>query len=244
MNYLLRLFALTLLLVGCIALIHLSTQNKQLGAELKRLEAELGRMSIDDVNKVHLVEIEKPDIPPEVATHVVKVWQFRCYMPAGYGVVRLNGDGRVTEEGIYHEGGYGSTSSSPQREATHQLLTVSLQKKGSRLNASFSLAGAGMSTSWNRLSPESADKWVIQKLVSSDHGPRSFSQDTILPLLKIYDPNTPENETVAGKKLTTYQGGVLILCPTTREAAMNQLRLGKTPSDFEPNWLATELVDE
>jgi hypothetical protein len=76
MKYTIRLFTILLFLAGCIFLSHLSIENYRMGAEVKQLEAELGRMSIDDANRVHLVEIEKPDVPPEVASHVERVWQY------------------------------------------------------------------------------------------------------------------------------------------------------------------------
>ena len=49
---------------------------------------------------------------------------------------------------------------------------------------------------------------------------------------------------VAGKTITTYAGGLIVLCPKTRESVLNQLRGGETPSEFDPFWLATEVGDE
>ena len=76
-----RLFTLLLLFAGCIGLAYQSIINRRLGAEVKRLEAELGRMPIDDPHQVHLVEIEDPAVPPEVASEVELIWQFRCDSP-------------------------------------------------------------------------------------------------------------------------------------------------------------------
>ena len=81
MKLVVRLFALMLLLAGGIVLNRLSIDNRELGDRIDQLEAELGRMSIVDSDRVHLVEIESPDVPPEVASHVERVLHhlfFQC----------------------------------------------------------------------------------------------------------------------------------------------------------------------
>ncbi len=201
-------------------------------------------MPIDDGNRVHLVEIETVDVPPEVASQVKRVWQFRCYLPAGYDSILLSGDGRVAEDGIYQEGGYGSMGGSRLANATHKLLTISLQKQGDQLLVHCSFAGSSGATSWRVADPDRIDEFVIQKLVSSSQGPRSFSQDTILPILKIYDPSTANDKATKNEKLTTFEGFIVLLSPKSRESVMNQLRKGEIPSGFEPSWLAKEARDE
>jgi hypothetical protein len=244
MNNTIRLFTILFFLSAGIALINISTKNNRLDAEVKQLQAELGRMSIDDVNRVHLVEIKTVDIPPEVASQVIRVWQFRCYLPAGYDFVFFSGDGRVTDKGIYQHGGSSSSWGSPQPKATHKLLTISLQRQQDQLNVYYSFQGSSGATSFHDVDQDRFDEFVIKKLVSSSQGPRSFSQDTILPLLKIYDPSTAEDRAAKDKKLTTFAGCLILMCPKSREAVMNQLRDGETPSGFEPSWLATEAGDE
>ena len=95
MKLVVRLLTVLFLLAGGIVLIQLSIDNRELGDRIDQLEAELGRMSIDDSDRVHLVEIETPDVPPEVASHIERVWQFRCYLPPNYDVIRFSGGGRV-----------------------------------------------------------------------------------------------------------------------------------------------------
>ena len=65
MKLVVRLFTVLFLLAGGIVLIRLSIDNRELGNRIDQLEAELGRMSIDDSDRVHLVEIETPDVPPK-----------------------------------------------------------------------------------------------------------------------------------------------------------------------------------
>ena len=245
MNYVIRLFTILLFLAGCISLIQQSTENNRLAAEVNRLEAELGRMSITDADRVYLVEIEAPNIPPEVVERLERVWQFRCYLPPGYDFMHLSGSGRVTKEGIYQSGGFSSSWGTPKPEAIHQLLTVSFQKKDDHLQVFYSFSGSGGTTSWSAFNPNRFDDLVVQKLVSSNQGPRSFNQDTILQLLKIYDPSTAKEEKIAeGKTLTTYAGGQIVLSPKSREPVLTQLRSGKTPNDFDPSWIATEASSE
>ena len=122
MKFVVRLLTVLFLLAGGIVLIQLSIDNRELGDQIDQLEAELGRMSIDDRNRVHLVEIETPDVPPEVASHLERVWQFRCYLPPGYDVIRFSGGGRVAKEGVYLAGGYSSGWGSPGPVAIHQLF--------------------------------------------------------------------------------------------------------------------------
>lgn len=244
MKYVIRLFTILLFLAGCVSLVYLSTENNRLAAGVSQLEAELGRMSIEDTKRIHFVAVEVPDVPPEVTQHVERVWQFRCYLPPGYDFMQLSGAGRVTKDGIYQSGGSTSSWGTPNPEEIHKLLTVSIQKKDDKLEAFYSFGGSSASTAWNGISPDRLDGLVIQSLVRSDRGPRSFDQSTILPLLKIYDPDTAEDEKVAGNTLTTYAGGMILLCPRSREAVMNQLRSGQTPSDYEPSWIATDAYDE
>lgn len=244
MKYAIRLLTVLLFVAGGISLIYHSAENNRLAAEIRQLEDELGKMSIKDDKQVHIVEIEVPDVPPEVASHVERVWQFRCYLPPGYDFIKMCGGGRVTEGGLFLSGGYSSGWGSPSPSAVHSLVTVSLRKKDNRLQAFFSFAGSSGTTSWGAFNPDGLGTMVVQKLVSSDQGPRSFDQDTILPLLKVYDPSTADDREVAGKSLTTYEGGQIVVCPKSRETYLNELRTGETPRDFDPDWLATAVVDE
>ena len=241
MKLVVRLLTILLLLAGGIVLIRLSIDNRELGAQIDQLQAELGRMPIGDSDRVHLVEIETPDVPPEVASHIERVWQFRCYLPPNYDFMRFSGGGRVAKEGVYHAGGFGSGWGSPQSEAIHELLTVSFQKKDNRLEVFNAFGGSSGTSSWGGFAPDRMDDTVVvQKIVSSEQGPRSFDQDTILPVLKIYDPSSTEDKEVAGKTMTTYAGGMFMLCPKSRESEFNQLRRGETPVGFDPSWIATE----
>lgn len=244
MKYAIRLLTILLFLAGCLGLGYLSKDNHRLAEEINRLEAELGRMSILDDTQVHLVEVESPNVPPEVASHVVQVWQFRCYLPPGYDYLQISGSGRVTKEGIYQSGGYSVTGGPPKSEAIHQLLTVSLHKSSDTLRAFYAFGGSSSITAWNGLDMEDLNNMVVQKLVSSEKQPRSFDQDTILPLLKIYDPSTAEDNKVAGKSIATYAGGMIILCPKSREPEWKKLRLGETPDDFDPACIAMEAGNE
>ena len=245
MKIAIRLFILLASLVGIIALVQLSSDNRRLSDQINQLEAELGRMSIDDGDRVHLVEIDKPHVPPEVASHVQRVWQFRCYLPPAYDVMRFSGGGRVAKDGCYLAGSSSSGWSSPQPAAVHKLLTVSFQRKETGWQVFFSFDGSSGTSSWATLNPVRFDETlVVQQLVSSEQGPRSFDQDTILPLLKIFDPNTAEEREVAGKTLTTYAGGLIVLCPKLREPQFRKLLQGETPIGFDPSWIASEVVDD
>jgi hypothetical protein len=245
MKLVVRLVAIILLVAGGFVLTRLSLDNHELEKEIAQLEAELGRMPIDDSDRVYVVEIEAPDVPPEVASHLVRVWQFRCYLPPGYDVIRFSGGGRVAKEGLYLDGGLSSGWGSPRPEAIHQMVTVSLQKKNDRLEAFHTFGGSSGTTTWGRFDPEHVDEsLVVQKIVSSEQGPRSFDQDTILPLLKIYDPSSAEGKKVAGKTTTTYAGGLFVLCPKSRQGAFDKLRRGELPNAYDPGWIATGVADE
>ncbi|MCA9123992.1 MAG: hypothetical protein KDB11_27625 [Planctomycetales bacterium] len=245
MKFLVRLLTVVFLLVGGIALIHLSIDNRELGGQIDQLEAELGRMPIDNSDRVHLVEIETPEVPTEVASHVERVWQFRCYLPPGYDVMRFSGRGRVAKKGVYLEGGSGSGWGSSQRDAVHRLMTVSFRKKDDRLEAFNTFGGSSTTTSWDRFQPDHFDDaLVVRKIVSSEQGPRSFDQDTILPVLRIYDPSSAEEKQVAGQTITTYAGGLFVLCPKSRESELDQLKRGEAPAGFRPDWVATEVTDD
>ncbi|TWU40107.1 hypothetical protein Q31b_34510 [Novipirellula aureliae] len=241
MKYAIRLFPILFFLAGCVGLVRLSFENGRLVEQIDQLEAELGGMSIEDSDRVYMVEIETPDVPPEIASHVERVWQFRCYLPPGYSFMRTSGGGRVAKEGIYSSGGFSTSWSMPAPKAIHSLLTLCTRRKDGRFEAFYSFGGSSGTSSWNRFDPGRLDNTlVVQKLVSSDQGPRSFNQDTILPVLKIYDPSGSETVEVDGETLTTYPGGLILLCPKSRESELHQLRKGETPTEFDPSMVATE----
>lgn len=245
LKYVIRLFTILLFLAAGIFFVYLSTENRQLSAEVNQLAAELGRMSIKDKDRVYFVEIEKPEVPPEVASRLKRIWQFRCYFPPGYDFIQGSSNGRVSQLEIYNSGGSSTSWGTSSREATHKLVSVSVLEKDNRPHTFYSITGSGGSTTFGSgFSLKGIDGLVVQKLVSSKKGPRSFDQDTILPLLKLYDPSTEEDSSVAGKPLKTYAGGMILICPKSRESDWKQLQLGEQPRDFDPNWLATAVVDE
>ena len=227
-------------LTGILFLARLTRENSRLADDVSRLEAELGRLSIKDIDRVHIVAIKEPRVPAEVASHVQRVWQYRLYLPAGYDFLRMRGGGRVAEDGVYLQGGFSSGWGSPKPEATQTLFTISLSKDGDRTKAFVSVNESGGTASWNQLDPERllGDDLVVQTLSNASQGSRSFDQDTILPILKVYDPKTAETKTIAGNEITTYAGGLILLCPKSRESEMDELRQGRVPDGFEPSWIA------
>ena len=97
----------------------------------------------------------------------------------------------------------------------------------------YAYGGSSGTSGWGRLTPDQInDSLVVQKIVSSEQGPRSFDQDTILPLLKIYVPSSAKDENVSGTNITTYDGGMIVLCPKSVASAFDQLRRGETPDEF------------
>lgn len=245
MKLAIRLFVLLFLIAGGVVLIRLTTDNQELKEEIDQLEAELGRLSIEDKDRVYFVEIEEPDVPPEVASHLVRIWQFRCYLPAGYDFIRFSGGGRVLDEGVYLDGGSSSGWGSPSKEATHQLLTISFQENGDQMVTFSSFGGSSGASTWARFNPERFDEELeVQKIVSTEHGARSFGQDTILPVLRIYNRASAEERDIAGQTKTTYQGGFFVLCPKSRQQEFDKLKRGQTPAEFAPSWIASEATDE
>lgn len=240
MKTIIRFVAGLLFLTGILFLVWLTRENGRLAHDLSRLEAELGRLSIKEIDRVHIVAIKEPRVPPEIASHVQRVWQYQLYLPPGYDFMRMRGGGRVAEDGVYLQGGFSSGWSSPEPEATQTLVTISLGKDGDRTEAFFSIKGSGGTTSWGSLAPERmlSDDLVIQTLSNASQGSRSFDKDTILPLLKVYDPKTAETKTVAGSEITTWEGGLIVLCPKSRQSAMDELREGRVPDGFDSSWIA------
>ena len=64
MKFVVRIVATIALLAGGLVLGRLLFDNYGLNKQIAQLEAELGRMPIGDTGRVHLVEIETPDVPP------------------------------------------------------------------------------------------------------------------------------------------------------------------------------------
>lgn len=240
MKMITRFVTALLFLTGIVSLAWLTRENNRLAHDVSRLEAEVGRLSVKDIDRVYIVAIKEPRVPPEVASHVQRVWQYRLYLPAGYDFMRMRGGGRVTEEGVYLQGGFSSGWSSPKPAATQTLVTISLNKDGDRTAAFFSVNASASTGSWNQLDPERilSDDLVVQTLSNASQGSRSFDRDTILPLLKVYDPKTAEKKTIAGNEFTTYAGGLICLCPKSRQSEMDELRQGRVPDGFDPSWIA------
>lgn len=245
MKLLVRILTLVVLIAGGVVLFRITRSNGRLSEEIRQLEAELGRIPINDPNRIHLIEIETPEVPPEVASRVQRVWQFRLYIPPGWDFARMSGSGRVAADGIYHNGSFSSGGCSPRSEVTQELLSISFQEQNGRLIAFSCFDGMSGTTSWNDFKPDQLnDSLVVQKLTARNQVPRSFDQDTILPVLKMYAPNTAQEKKIAGKSITTFAGGLFVLYPKSRQAEFDKLIKGETPSEFDPNWIASEVNDE
>lgn len=240
MKMLIRFVTAVLFLAGILFLGSLTLENTRLADDISRLEAELGRLSVKEIDRVHIVAIKEPRVPPEVASHVQRVWQYRLYLPKGYDFLEMSGGGRVVEDGLYLKGGFSSGWRSPMPEATQTLVSISLSHDGDRTQAFFSINGSTSTTSWSQFSPGQilSDDLVVQTFVDASQGTQSFDQETILPLLKVYDRSTAEETTDAGNKITTYSGGLVLLCPKSREAELDELREGRVPKGFDPSWIA------
>lgn len=238
MPRLLRLISGLLFVAGIVTLVIWTRSNRELRRDVSQLEAELGQMSIDDVDKLHIVAIEEPIIPPEVAPYVDQVWQFRCYLPPGYDFQRMRGGGRLSDRGLYFQGGFSSGHSSPRTEPYHQLLTISLHRKAETVACFVSFGGSSSSGTWTVQTDLGGDDLVIETLATPGGPAQSFDQSTILPILRLYDPNTAEVKDVDGKSITTYAGGIVVICPYKLEAEFDLLRQGKKPEGFQASWIA------
>lgn len=243
MSYAMRLVAILLFLSLSFLLIKNSFDNHRLATEIEKLESELGRMSIEDVDRVHLVEIASPDVPPEVASHLERVWQFRCYLPSGYEFTQTVAAGEISKEGLFRRASSFTGFYPPATTPIHKMLIISLGKQNNGLRFHVDFDGRGGSTSWD-FTPERLENSVVQKLVSSEKGKRTFDQDSIISLLKIYDPDTGKEHNLAGKVFTTYRGASFVLCPKSRQDAFSELERGITPEGFQPNWIASEQENE
>ncbi len=209
-----------------------------LRGDVLQLEAELGRMSIDDADKIHIVAIEDPTIPPEVAPYVDQLWQFRCYLPPGYDFQRMRGGGRLSDHGLYFRGGFSSGHSSPRSDPYHELLTISLHRKAEKVMCFVSLGGSISAATWDVQADLNSGDLVVETLATPGGPAQSFDQDTILPILRVYDPTTAEEKDVGGQSITTYAGGIFVICPKKLAAEFDQLRQGKEPEGFEDAWIA------
>jgi hypothetical protein len=233
------------LFAAVIYLGRLSRENQALLAEVEQLEAELGRMEITDSRRIHLVEVKNPDVPPELGKQLDFICQFRCYIPPGYDANEFSGSGFVTEKGIYHSGSYGSAWRSSQKEPVQEIMTVSISKEDDYWRIFYSFGGTSGSQSWRPSRPDlTPDQLVVQKLVNNETGARSFAADTILTLLKIYDPNTAVEKEIDGKIQTVYQGCIILLSPKNRDPDFQMLINGITPPQFDPNTLAVGMSND
>jgi hypothetical protein len=230
---------------GLVSLFLLSTQNRKLQDETDELEADLGRMEITDFRQVHLVEIKNPAVPSELAKQLDFICQFRCYIPPGYDANEFSGSGFVTEKGIYHSGSYGRAWRPAPKKTVQEIMTVSISKEEDFWRIFYSFGGTSGSQSWRPSRPDlTPDQLVVQKLVNNETGARSFAADTILTLLKIYDPNTAVEKEIDGKKQTVYQGCIILLSPKNRDPDFQMLVNGITPPQFDPNTLAVGMSND
>lgn len=223
----------------------LFSENQNFRAELEQLEAELGLMKMEDLNRAYFVEIEKPEVPAEVANQLDKIWQFRCYLPPLYDLHEFRGIGRVTKEGVYYSGIGGGYRSGSEYHPVNVLVTIAISKKEDYWEVYFSYGGDIQVSKWRPVRTDlSVDELVVQKLVSSKLGTRSFDADTILPLLKLYDPKNTVDRVIDGIKHSTYDGVIYSIYPKSREADFRQIVNGVMPPTFDPKKLAAGVSDE
>ena len=233
------------LLIALIYWGRLFIENRVLRTEVSQLEAELGLMKIEDLNRAYFVEIEKPEVPSEVAKQLDQIWQFRCYLPPFYDLHEFRGIGSVTKEGVYCSGidaGYRSRS---EYHPVNVLVTIAISKKEDYWEVYYSYGGEIQISKWRPARTDlSVDELVVQKLVSSKLGTRSFDADTILPLLKLYDPKTTVDRVIDGNKHSTYDGVIYSIYPKRRASDFRQMVNGVMPQTFDPKKLAAGISDE
>ena len=68
---------------------------------------------------------------------------------------------------------------------------------------------------------------VIEPVLGDGEKNCSFGRDEIIPLLRIYDPASAKEKLVEGRKLITYSGTFVVLCPKSQEAKFKSLRRGE-----------------
>lgn len=226
--------AWTVLIAGFVTAIKHTMANQSVASEIRKLEEELGVMHVTDPERVYFVAIDNSKVPSVVTDNVDRIWQFRCFLPAGYGESDFTGDGQVAAEGFYHSGGASMGSSSPRSEAVNKLLSISLTKKKQYIEIYSSL---GNTTRFRTSDPYvNINELVIKPVVSLGDPERSFGPEEIIPLFKFYDPAKAKEKVVDGQKLTTYSGATLVMYPSSQAARFKLLREGrpvKSDQDLE-----------
>jgi hypothetical protein len=213
------------LIAGVVTAVMYSMENRSLAAEIQELEEELGVMRVVDTDRVYFVAIDNPKVPNIIVENVDRIWQFRYFLPAGYSVSHFAGDGRVTAEGLYFDGGSSSGWRSPLTEAINKRLSISLTKKEKHIEI---YSSTGRVTRWRPSDSDvSLEGLVIEPVVLPKAPARSFGPKEIIPIFKIYDPTSAKEKIVNGQKITTYSGVLMVMCPRSVEPRFKLLREGK-----------------
>ncbi|HBE70992.1 MAG TPA: hypothetical protein DDW52_22835 [Planctomycetaceae bacterium] len=215
-----------LLIVGGIAYgVRIGGNNRDVAAEIAELESVVGRFEIENEDRVHIIAIENPQIAPEVRQRIDRVWQFAIYRPAGYDC-KLHCSQFVASDGV--RGLHGELGVSPTNsDRSTDTLTVSLVELDDRLDFFYSFSGfSGTLRSYPVRQSANSDALVVKTLVGNREPARSFDRDTVLSILKVYDPNSPAEAEIAGDTADTFTWASFVLCPASREQEFEALSSG------------------
>ncbi|MEM6468144.1 MAG: hypothetical protein AAF802_01145 [Planctomycetota bacterium] len=206
--------------------LYLSMDLRELSRERDRLEAEFGKLDIEDPDRVYVTRVKSDavELPPGVQSGYV--WQYRVYLPANYARCTVTNNHLIAAEGARRRGGNSSSSSALRGDAAETIATVAILNVEGDWLFTFTMGGGASTTRLrNSHSFDSFDDLLIDEPFKIGQQ-KSFSPDDAICLARLRLPE-PAETTKDGVDL--YLGFSVFLMDTNSQ------------SDFE-RWAKGEIL--
>ena len=210
--------------------------------EHQNLVSIVGSVEIDDPDRVYITAVspEAIEIPEWIKNY--RIWRFRIYVPADYGVAFLDRRGLIAANSPRGSSSGGSSWGSAKKEPIEIQVTLTLMptKTGWQI-CRVSSGGSVTADLPSELDLDSLDDNVLEPIVGIGEPAKSFPADGAICLFRLRSttPGKSKRSNRPKQKASNdleplYPGYALYLLDSDRREAFNDWASGKTDRMVEP----------